>query len=399
MTSEVSARLSLTFSCIGHACSHLFAPIFYVAALSLEKDLAMTHGAVITLILVGSVLFGLAAPLAGWLSDKWSAIALMVVFFIGSGGAMVMVGFASTPFWIAFWLAITGLFGAIYHPVGISWLVRNAANRGTALGINGMFGAFGPGIAAVAAGVLIEAFDWRIAFIVPGIVVMGFGVLFLFLVQKRLIVERATDRNHTEPQSRRDTVRAFMVMGVTMVCTGLIYQATQASLPKIFSERVSEVVDGGTLGLSVLVAGVYLCAGVLQILAGYLADRYSLKAVYLWCYVLQTPFLILAASLSGTALVVVAMIMVSINVGSLPAENSLVAKYAPAQWRGLAFGLKFILAFGVSGLGVYLEGGLYDLTGDFAWLYTVLALIAVVGLTSGLLLPPDRLKEASVAAE
>ena len=32
----LSARLSLCFSSIGHTCSHLFGPIFYVVALALE---------------------------------------------------------------------------------------------------------------------------------------------------------------------------------------------------------------------------------------------------------------------------------------------------------------------------------------------------------------------------
>ena len=42
--STTNARLSLGFSCIGHTYSHLFGPIFYVAALSLENDLGLTHG-------------------------------------------------------------------------------------------------------------------------------------------------------------------------------------------------------------------------------------------------------------------------------------------------------------------------------------------------------------------
>ena len=57
--STTNARLSLGFSCIGHTYSHLFGPIFYVAALSLEKDLELTHGGVVILIVAGNVLFGL----------------------------------------------------------------------------------------------------------------------------------------------------------------------------------------------------------------------------------------------------------------------------------------------------------------------------------------------------
>jgi hypothetical protein len=90
--------------------------------------------------------------------------------------------------------------------------------------------------------------------------------------------------------------------------------------------------------------------------------------------------------------------MVSINVGALPAENGLVARYSPSNWRGLAFGLKFILAFGISGFGVQMEGAFYDLTGGFNSLFVVLAAIAAVGFAAACLLPSER-REIAVAAE
>ncbi len=397
--SNTSARLSLAFSCVGHSYSHLFAPIFYVVALGLERDLGLTHGEVVTLILIGNVLFGVAAPVAGWLGDRWSATGMIAVYFLGTGGGMVMTGLAETPLEIGLWLAVTGLFASIYHPVGFAWLVRNAVNRGTALGINGLFGGIGPAVAALTAGALTDLYGWRAAFMVPGAVVVATGVAFAWLVARGAIVERDTDRHPQPAASHEDRVRAFLVLAVTMLCTGLIYQATQPALPKVFSERVVDLAGDGVLGVSVLVAIVYLAAGGLQVLAGHLADRYPLRTVYLLAFILQVPFLVLAGSLGGTALVVVALIMVSVNVGSLPAENSLVALYAPSRWRGVAFGLKFILAFGVSALGVKLEGVLYDATGDFTWLFVVLAAIAAVAGAAGLLLPADRRHPVPAAAE
>lgn len=35
--SQLSSRLSLTFSCIGHATMHLFAAFYFIIVLSLEK--------------------------------------------------------------------------------------------------------------------------------------------------------------------------------------------------------------------------------------------------------------------------------------------------------------------------------------------------------------------------
>jgi MFS family permease len=394
--STVSARLSLGFSCVGHTYSHLFAPIFYVVVLALEKDMALTHGQAVALIVAGNMLFGFAAPLAGWLGDRWSATGMMGFFYLGTGAGMVLTAFAATPFQIGLGLAVTGLFAAIYHPVGIAWLVRNSVNRGTALGLNNMFGSFGPAGAALIAGLLIDISGWRAAFLWPGVVIAATGVLFFALMAKGLIVETKTDRRIDPPTSRRDAVRALTVMAVTVLCTGLIYQATQPAIPKLFSERVADLTDG-VFGVSALVAIVYATSGVLQIVAGRISDAFPAKAVYLVCFALQVPLLFLAGVLGGAALVAVAMAMVMINAGGTPAENMLFARYVPSQWRSFAFGIKFIVALGIAGLGVKLEGWLYDLTGGFYALFVVLAGLAALALIVGALLPPERTAEAKPA--
>ena len=397
--SNTNARLSLGFSCVGHTYSHLFGPIFYVAALSLEKDLSLTHGGVVALIVVGNVLFGLAAPLAGWLSDRWSATGMIGVFFIGTGASMVMTGLSETGLGIAFWLAATGTFASIYHPVGLAWLIRNAVNKGTALGFNGLFGGLGPAIAALSAGALIEIYGWQAAFIVPGAVVVATGGLYWGMIARGLIVETKTDLNPMTPVAGSDRIRVFVVLAVTMLGTGLIYQATQAAVPKLFTERLVDWTGGSVMGVSSVVAAVYVAGGLMQIVGGRLADIYPLKTVYLCAFLLQVPFLFLAGILGGPVLVVVVLFMVSINTGSMPTENVLVARYAPSRWRSLAFGLKFVLALGISGLGVLLEGTFYDLTSGFYWVFTLLAAIAFVSLAIASLLPSEKLEAARAAAE
>ena len=393
-----SARLALVFSCLGHAYSHLFAPIFYVVVLSLETEFRLSHGGAVALIVAGNVLFGVAAPLAGWLGDRWSTTGMVGLFFVGTGAGMVLTGLARTPFEIGAALAVTGLFASIYHPVGIAWLVRNARSWGKALGINGVFGGLGPAAAALSAGALIDLANWRAAFIVPGIVVIGTGAVFYVLQWRGSIVEQKEDRRPSPQAARGEMVRAFFVLSLTMLCTGLIYQATQPALPKLFAERADGLLQEGTFGISMLVALVYLTSGALQVLAGHLADRFPMKLVYLTCFILQVPVLIAASSLGGGSLVAVVMLMVSLNTGALPAESALVARYSPKDWRGFAFGLKFILAFGISGLGVQMEGMLYDLTGGFHWLFMVLAAVAIVGFAACFLLPPERKQHPMAAA-
>lgn len=399
LSSRWSSGLSIAFSCVGHAFSHLVAPIFYVVALALEKELDMTHGEIVALIVAGNLLFGLAAPAAGWIGDRWSAVGMMTLFFLGTGGGMLLTGFAVQPWQIGAALAVTGLFASIYHPVGMAWLVRNAVNRGTALGINGVFGNLGPAAAALVAGSLIHFWGWRAAFIVPGFIVMATGAVFMWFVLRGLIVETKSDILPTALPSRTEQVRAFMVLIVTVICSGLIYQSTQSGMPKLLSLRLSEFFDGGVFGPATMVSAIYGFSAVFQVLAGRLADRYPLKYVYIGAWCLQVPLLWLAAQAEGGLLVAVVALVVTANTALLPAENTLVAKYAPSRWRGLAYGLKFIITFGLAGLGVLMEGRLFDLSGDFVWLFTILGALAAVAVAVAFMLPEDEPRRATVPAE
>ena len=135
--------------------------------LALEGDLGLSHGKSVSLIVVGNVLYGAAASLAGWLGDRWSATGMMVLFFVGTGAATIATGLAGGPLTIGLGLAATGLFASIYHPVGVAWLVRDAARTGAALGVNGIFGGLGPAAATLVAGALIDLYGWQAAFVVP----------------------------------------------------------------------------------------------------------------------------------------------------------------------------------------------------------------------------------------
>jgi len=393
-----TARWSLAFSCVGHTYSHLFAPIFFVVALLLEAEFNLTHGEVVSLIVAGNVMFGVCAPLSGWLSDKWSASAMIGVYFFGLGAGMVLCGLAQTPVQLMIFLTLTGVFGSIYHPVGFAWLVSQVEKRGTALGINGVFGTLGPSVAALSAGVLSAAFTWRAAFIVPGAIVFATGIAFWVLRQRGIIHDAAIERVGEPTPPKHEVVRTIIVLAVTMLCTGLIYQTSSPALPKLFSERLTAFADDSVLGIGAMVALVYVVAGAVQLVAGRLSDTYSLKALYMLAFVSQIPFLILAAQWTGGGLMIAALVMVSANQAALPVENTLIARYAPKDWRALAFGLKFILAFGVSSLGVLLEGTLYDLTGGFSIIFIVLACIATVGLAVSWLLPSQS-KPQPILAE
>ena len=90
--------------------------------------------------------------------------------------------------------------------------------------------------------------------------------------------------------------------------------------------------------------------------------------------------------------------MVLTSVGALPAENALMARYTPARWRGSAFGAKFVLSLGVGPVAVQLVSWLHESTGSFFWLYTLLAVAAVIAVLAGLLLPGGEAQPGKLVA-
>ncbi|MDD3444244.1 MAG: MFS transporter [Zavarzinia sp.] len=391
-----SATLGLGFSSVAHSFSHLFTLLYATVVLAVEKDWGLPYDTLAWASIPLFVMFGAGAIPAGWLGDRWSAPGMIAVFFIGLGVAAIATGFATDLTEITLGLAAIGLFASIYHPVGIAWLVRNAANRGRALGINGIFGSLGTAAAAVVAGFLADRWGWRAAFMVPGTVSIAVGLGFIWLMSRGRIYDVAHDVAPSAEPGRGEVKRVFWVLSVTMLMTGLIFQSTSVGLPKIFEERAGGLVDS-TFGIGLLVSAVYLVSALSQYLGGELADRFPPRMIYLASQLLQIPVILLAVFLSGSALVGVAAVMISFNVGGQPAENTLLARYTPAKWRGRAFGAKFVLTLGVSSLGVSLVPVIHRLTGSLDGLLVVLAGFAGIAALFCLMLPGDRPVKAAVA--
>ena len=392
-----SATLALVFAGVGHFFAHLLMLLYPTVVLVIEGRWGMSYGDLLSLSLGGFVLFGLGALPAGWLGDRWGADRMMVVFFVGAGGAAIATGFAGGPIAVALGLAAIGLFGSIYHPVGTAWLIRNAANRGRALGWNGISGSIGLAVAPFIAGALAQVLSWRAAFIIPGALCSAIGLALLCMVRTGNVIAAAVDRRPEPPASRGDTVRTFIVLSFTMLVDGTISQAIPVALPKAFAAGLSRLTDGGTFDAGGFVTLVFLVAATGQLAGGWLADRFAMKAVYIFAWAVQAPLFFAAAQAQNVPLLATMMAVNYLGVLATPAENALLARYTPAKWRATAYGAKFVLALGVSTIGVKLVAITYDSTGSFAALWLALGGCAGFVALAALFLP-GRLRGVPVLA-
>jgi len=389
-TAATGNRTALLFANIAHFYSHMMMLVYPTVVIALEVAFDLAYGELLSLSFVGFVLYGVAALPAGWLGDRWSAPAMLAVFFFGTGAAGIAAGFATGPLGIVIALGGIGLFSSIYHPVGTAWVVANAAgaSRGKALGINGVFGTVGIACTPLVAGGLTALLGWRFAFFVPGIACIATGIAFLFVMRRMSATATAKKSAADVDIPRAHAIRGLAILCVTVLCVGLLAQVHTVVLPKVFAVRAPAIVNwAGLIGAGGL-ASVALAIGAMgQLAGGWFADRYRLTLIYPAIYVVMIPVALISANLSGLPLVGAAGAIMFLITASLPTENSLVARFCPVEWRASAYGAKFVLGLGVSSLAIPFAGGIYDATGGFWWMFVSMALVAAIVICAAAFLP------------
>jgi len=380
---------------LGHTFDHLLILIFPTVVLAMGEEFGRGYAELLPLSLGGFIAFGACSIPAGWLADRWSRFGMMVVFFIGMGAASVLTGLAQSPVQIALGITLIGVFGAIYHPVGIAMLVAGRDNVGKVLGVNGVFGNVGVAFSALSAGALADLAGWRAAFIVPGAIAIAVGIAFA--LQPREARER-TPLRKAEPYriSRADLVRVFAILTVATAFGGVIFNATTVSMPKVFDERLSSLTSS-TFGIGALVCGVYLIAAMAQLCVGWWLDHRSLKSVFVPVVALQVPLLVLAGTTENYAMLLVAVAMMFFVFGQIPINDAMIARYTAEAWRARAYAVRYVVSFSASALAVPLVAWLYKSSGDFRLLYFVLGALAFATFSAALFFPAGQ--EKTVAKE
>lgn len=381
---------TIFFMNLGHTYDHLLMLLYPTVVLALEKEFAASYAQLLALSTWSFVAFAVGTLPSGWLGDRWSRRNMMIVFFLGMGVSCMAIGLATEPTGIAIGLAVMGLFGSIYHPVGIS-IVAGAADEktlGRAMGVNGVFGNLGVALAAIIAGTLVEYSGWRTAFVVPGAACVLTGIAYWAFAPAEAPTAKAKAKR-TVAISRADQIRVFWVVVVATLFGGIIFQTTTVGLPKLFDERLAGLVNT-TSGIGGWVFVVFAVAAVAQILVGHLLDKGPLKPVFIGSGLLQAPLLFIAAYSAGWPMLAVAMAMMFTVFGVIPIHDVIVARYTSAEWRSRIYAAKYVLTFGVSAAAVPLIAGLHAWTGSFQAVLLVLVGAALVYLLAALSMPGRR---------
>jgi len=384
-------KLRLLFLNVGHFVDHMFMLIFAKAAFSAGLAFGLAEdGAYAEMIPYGIpslVLFGACAPLAAHMADKWGRNTMIAVFFVGIGLAALATGFARSPIEVGIGLAVIGIFAAIYHPVGIAMVIEGGGNVGWRLGANGVWGNMGVAAAPLITGFILAGYDWRLAFMVPGVISVLIGLGFMSFVRTgRVRPPEATAREKAMVGFAAGWQRALLALAMVTAAGGFVFGTMTFVIPRMFEVSMPGVsVDVAVTGT--LAAIVYAVAAFAQLIVGRIIDKRRVKPVLVAVAVGQPVLIALMALQTDYALFFSALFAMGFVFGQIPITDAVLARYVPEQWRAKALSVKFMLNLVIGALALLSARTILASGGGFDMVMVMLAAAASLIVLAALLLP------------
>ncbi len=382
-----AARLRFLFLNLGHFVDHLFMLIFAKAAFDAGKSWGLGYDEMIIYGTPAAVLFGACAPIAAYAADKYGRNSLIIVFFIGIGSASIVSSFAPTPILLAIGLAMIGVFAAIYHPVGISMVIQGGGKVGWRLGVNGVWGNLGVAAAPLITGLILAAYDWRLAFAIPGVVSILIGIgYWLFVRSGKAVPPPSSAREKALVGFAPGWQRALLSLGLVTIGGGFVFGALIFLIPRLFEIKLQGITtDVAVTGA--LAGAVYATAAFAQVAVGKIIDKRPIKPVLVTIAACQAPVILFMAYQQNWILFGTAFIAMAVVFGQIPITDAVLSRYVPDRWRAKVLSIKFMLNLCLGAAVLPFASYVLQNGGGFETILVILGGAALLIVCAALILP------------
>jgi MFS family permease len=384
---EASRNLTLPdmYINIGHFLDHFMMLIFAKAAFDAGRHFGLGYDEIIIYGTLGLFLFGAAAPLAGWLADKYSRSIIIIIYPFGVSLGAFLCFLSSSPIMLGFSIGVIGFFAAIFHPVGIAMLIRDSKKVGFRLGVNGVWGNMGVAAAPVLTGFIILNSNWQLSFLIPSIICFIFG-----LAQLRGFKEIDIKEEKTKQKTSNGLVEGWKIVLISLTMTtlagGFIFGSLTFLIPRIFEVNLSGIsVDIAITGL--LAGIVYAIASLSQVGVGYLIDRYSPKIILGFVGIGQFFLIYLSSLYIDYALFFVMLMAMFFVFGQVPITDAILVRYVDDRWRARILSIKFLINLCAGASVLPLVSLFLGYGYNFSDLLMILSCLAIFVVISAYMLP------------
>jgi MFS family permease len=338
---------TIAFINTAHFFDHFMLLIYATAVITMAPQFGLSYGFGIALATGLFACFGLFSLPAGWLADRWSRRHMLALFWLGGGACLILTGLAQSPWQLVAAMTAVGMFAAIYHPVGTAMLISVTGASGRALGVNGVFGNLGVASAPLVTGLVLDLGGWRWSFVLPGLVMIGIGIVYMLAVPKDIAGTGRNAASAVRPAGALDLRLVVIILGLTVLAGGFTFNTVTVALPKF----VVEELPGFTTALAyagTIATVIYLAGAVTQLIVGRAVDRYPLGAIFFILALFQVVGFSGMALLSGPAALAAAVLSLSAVYGQVLINDLIIARNVADVWRSRAFAMRYMLGFAAS---------------------------------------------------
>ncbi len=387
-----SPKKVIGFINLAHFIDHYAMLVFAAAVIVMAPVFDMTYSQLLPYATPGFIAFGAGSLISGWLGDRWSRRNMLAIFFIGMGLALLGTALIQTPIQLGVALFAVGIIASIYHPVGMAMLTSYSEKLGRELGINGVYGNLGVASSAVITGLICEYLGWRWAFVLPGVIAIGIGLIFMTIIHDEKITKKSMGAGGARVSKN---VMALVVVSLvlTIIASSTTFNAITVALPKLFQERLAEITQNTAL-LGLIASTVYVFGALAQYIIGNLLDKYPLKKIFMPLAIFLVAMLYIAAETSGLLLILISIGIVISIFGQVTVNDTMVGKYTSDEWRARAFAVRYFLGFTAAGASVGLVALLYA-NGGFALMLQAFAAFCFLVVIGAFIFPTEQMKDSA----
>ena len=266
-------------------------------------------------------------------------------------------------------------------------LLQRPGVVGLRMGINGVWGNMGIAVAPIITGIILFYGDWRLTFMIPGVICIIFGFMFLKNISSNESFNDKENEKHTKSdQFTPKWQQALIALALSTASGGFIFGAMSFLLPRYFEIHLNDL--STNVAITGILAGiVYACASFAQVVVGWLIDRISPRLVLFWVALGQILFIFLASKFENLSLFFLSIAAMCFVFGQIPITDTILVRYIPDLWRSRVLSAKFLLNLCIAASVLPITSILLKNGYDLKMIFSYASLIAVGVLISSILLP------------
>jgi len=372
-----------------------------------EEATGWSRGGISSVAFLNWVIMGLGSFVWGVLSDRFGTRAVVLAGGVLLGLGLVLSSQVTTlwQFYLSFGLLVGMGVSAFYVPLTSTATKWFTARRGLAVAIVSAGNGLGVLFLSPLSRWLISAFDWRMAFLILG------GVAWVIVIPTGLLIRNnprelgaeaygdgpthafgAGTRRVGSEMAGRDALRSLPFWTIA-----LTHFACCAAHSGAIFHMVAHAMDQGiaTMASATLLSASGLSSIFGRLGTGVLADRFGAKPTLISTLALQAVmvFLFLFAHDLGS-FYVLALIFGMAYGGVMPLYALVTREYFGDRVMGTTYGGVFFISSIGMGVGSYAGGYIFDLLGNYNWLYLGSFLVGAAAVAMAATLRPPRLRIA-----